>query len=68
LYQFQCYHCPKWNFKKQNFNGLLLNGWICAHKKIKNTLKSPCYQMDNLTNATSLFWFTFKCKRWVKTQ
>jgi len=26
-------------------------------QNIKNALKSPCYQMGNLTNVTSLLWF-----------
>jgi hypothetical protein len=34
-----------------------------VHKqKIKNTLKSPCYQMGNLTNVTSLLWFISNAK------
>jgi hypothetical protein len=29
-----------------------------VHKQnIKNILKSPCYQIDNLANVTSLLWF-----------
>jgi hypothetical protein len=31
-------------------------------QQIKNALKSPCYQMGNLTNVTSILWFISNVK------